>query len=235
MVRQDPGRAALGAITTGCGDDPLAGVGDIANRVVHEGTTTTFLATPPDTDLEILTDQLSTRTADQLDWINRERVPVSQDPREVLTVIWDRGRGVTSGYVQSGPEEISLVLPDINFPASVPLEVQFVSSQLVFDSSSGILELGTSAAFGLWNTVPYSVGRASGQVAVLSVGQNIAAEVADDEISSEVVADGISLSWQHRGYTYELFCRNTLAEAACWEMATTGRPLRELNIETVNS
>lgn len=216
---------ALATIATGCGEDPLSGIGDLANEVVHEGTTTTFIATTA-TGIDLLVDPVSTRAAGDLNWINIDLKPASQDPRETLIVVWDRGRGVTSGYVQAGPDEITLVLPEVNFPGSVPLEVQYVSSQLVFDSSSGLLELGTSAAFGLWSTVPYSVGRASGQVAVLSVGQLIDGDVSDDEISSEVVADGIALTWQHVGYRYELFCRNTLVEAACWEMATSGRPLR---------
>jgi hypothetical protein len=218
---------ALAIVVASCGEDPLAGVGDLANEVVHEGTTTTFLATSP-TDVEAGVDAVATRSADDLIWFNSDLLPVSADPREVLIVVWDRGRGVTSGYVQSGPDEISLVLPELVFPASVPVEVLHVSSQLVFDSSSGILNLRTSAAFGFWTTVPYSVGRGAGQVAVLTVGQSPDPDIADDEITSEVVADGIALTWQHAGYTYELFCRDTLAEAACWEMATSGRPLRTI-------
>jgi hypothetical protein len=147
----------------------------------------------------------------------------------VLIEVWARGRGVTSGFVQAGPDEITLVFPELIFPGSVPLDVLHVSSQLVFDSS-GILDLTTSAAFGLWSTVPYSVGRAAGQVAVLTVGQSIDTAIADDAITSEVVADGMALTWQHVGFTYELFCRDTLPEAACWEMATSGRPLRTVDL-----
>lgn len=218
---------AFAVVAASCGEDPLAGVGDLANEVVHQGTTTTFLATlPPGVDAGL--DPIETRSAEDLIWFNAELLPVSADLREVLTAVWDRGRGVTSGYVQAGPDEISLVLPDLVFPSSVPIEVLEVSSQLVFDSSSGILDTRTSAAFGMWSTTPYSVGRSAGQVAVLSVGQDPDPDIADDEITSEVVADGIALTWQHTGYTYELFCRDTLAEAACWEMATSGRPLRTL-------
>jgi hypothetical protein len=219
--------AALAVLAASCGEDPLAGVGDLANEVIHEGTTTTFLSTPSSA-VDAGLDAVPTRRAEDLVWFNADLLPVSADIREVLTVVWDRGRGVTSGYVQSGPAEIALVLPDLVFPASVPIEVLQVSSQLVFDSSSGILDLRTSAAFGLWTTVPYSVGRSAGQVAVLSVGQDPDPDIAEDEITSEVVADGIALTWQHTGYTYELFCRDTLAEAACWEMATSGRPLRTI-------
>jgi len=219
---------ALAIIAASCGEDPLSGVGDLANEVVHEGTTTTFIVTPP-TGIVAVGGPVSTRSADDLTWLNIDDVPVSSDPREVLTFVWDRGRGVTSGFVQAGPAEITLVFPEVIFPGSVPLEVQHVSSQLVFDSS-GILDTKTSAAFGLWTTVPYSVGRAAGQLAVLTVGQSIDVEVADDAITSEVVADGIALTWQHLGFTYELFCRDTLAEAACWEMATSGRPLRTVDL-----
>ncbi len=222
------GILAFAIVVAACGEDPLSGVGDLANQVVHDGTTTTFIASPP-TGIAAVGIPISTRSADELTWLNIDRVPVSADPRDVLIEVWERGRGVTSGFVQAGPDEITLVLPELIFPGSVPLDVLHVSSQLVFDSS-GILDPRTSAAFGLWNTVPYSVGRAAGQVAVLTVGQTINVDVADDAITSEVVADGIALTWQHVGLTYEIFCRDTLPEAACWEMATSGRPLRTVDL-----
>ncbi len=221
------GLLVLGLLAGACGDQPLARVGDISQRAVHGDTTTTVVAAGEQSE-EVL--QPPSRPSAELRWLNDHLTPATGDTREVLSAVWERGRAVTSGFVQASREEISVVLPEVRFPGVVPVDVEHITSQLVFDTTSGVLDLGTSAAFGLWSEEPYSVSRSVGQLAVLRVGQNVDPNVPDDDLVAQEAGEGLTLRWQHRGYTYELFCRRTLAEAACWEMATSGRPLRTLDL-----
>lgn len=220
--------AVIALVLTACGDDPLARIGEVSREVVHEGTTTTLIVAPVEVE-GFDTLRPSVRPVDSVVWINEGvTAETSADPLQVLALVWERGKDVSSGFVQATRAEISTVLPEVRFPDLVPTDVSHISSQLVFDPATGALDLSTSAAFGMWNTEPYSVSRQSGQLAVLRVGQNIDATIADFDISSEEVSDGLSLSWQQRGYTYELFCRNVLEAATCFEVANSLVPLRQL-------
>jgi hypothetical protein len=217
----------LALVTAACGDAPLSNVGELSERIVHGDTSTTV---PGDEEeaAEALVGDSPLVLASDLTWANDDLAVVGQrDAGSVLTAVWERGRDISSGFVQASREEMVIALPEVRFPGTVPEPVQHVSSQLVFDTSSGLLDSATSAAFGLWSEVPYSVSRNLGQVAVLRVGQGIDPNIPDDDIGAEEVPDGLSLTWQFQAYNYELFCRNTLEPDLCWGMATSLRPLRE--------
>lgn len=141
-------------------------------------------------------------------WLNdRIEGEVSGSPTEVIARVFNRGNG--NRFVQASRVEIALALSSIEFPLVVPREVRWVTSQLVYDVASGTIDTGTSAAFGLWEVEPYTVDE--GRVGVLRVGA--APPQILDEIRVEVVADGLSLTWDHLGYRYELFCRESLPQS----------------------
>jgi hypothetical protein len=218
---------ALSLVTAACGDAPLSNVGDLSEKIVH-GDTSTTLPGDEEEEVDVLVGGSPLVLASDLTWANDDLAVVGpRDAGSVLTAVWERGRDISSGFVQASRDEMVIALPEVRFPGAVPEPVQHVSSQLVFDTSSGLLDPATAAAFGLWSEVPYSVSRDLGQVAVFRVGQGIDPNVPDDDISAEEVPDGLSLTWQFQAYDYELFCRNTLEPDLCWAMASSLRPLRE--------
>ncbi len=223
MMARKQDIAALAVAATvmlgGCGDRPLGSVGELSREVVHGDVTTSTTIVVEDPGGART---LPLRRAGDLVWINQtaDEPPTSQ--AVVLTRVWQRGDGVNR-FIQASPVEIAVVLPGVDFPETVPDDVGYVSSQLVFDVQSGTLDADTAAAFGLWNTIPYSVGRDIGQLAVLRVGVADDAETVD--IAAFEVEEGRSLTWSAAGYRYELFCRANVDEALCWHMAENMRPL----------
>ena len=218
--------AAAGLVVgaAACGDGPLLeNVGDVSQRVVHGDTTST---TAP-----LLTDDGEpvprVARSSTLAWFNAELADVEDvEPAVVLNRVWTRGEGVNR-FVQAGPREIAAVLPGVGFPEVVPDTAQVVTSQLVFDVGSGLIDVNTSAAFGVWTTTPYSVGREEGQIAVLRVGQASAFDVDPFAgIESQQVEEGIALSWVEGEYRYELFCRTGISELLCSQMAENLIPLQ---------
>lgn len=145
------------------------------------------------------------------------------EPTFVVNRVWQRKEG-DNRFIQASRLEIASALPGIRFPGLIPDDVGWITSQLVYDVSSATLDRDTSAAFGLWAVEPYTV--TDGRVAVLRVG-----EAPDDqgtsafEIIPDIVDDGMSLSWVTGSYRYELFCRATLGEDLCWQMAETNKLL----------
>jgi hypothetical protein len=131
----------------------------------------------------------------------------------IVAKVWERAP--QQRFHQASRREIVQALPNIGFPGVVPEDVQFVTSQLVYDTASATLDSQFSAAFGLWPVEPYSVQEAS--VAVLRIGN--AGEFRIDGIVADVVNEGLSLSWTSGVYRYELFCRTGVNEELCWQMA----------------
>lgn len=131
----------------------------------------------------------------------------------IVSRVWERAP--QQRFHQASRLEIVQALPNIGFPGVVPEDVQFVTSQLVYDTASATLDSQFSAAFGLWPVEPYSVQDAN--IAVLRVGN--AGEFRIDGIVADVVDDGLSLSWTAGVYRYELFCRTGVNEELCWQMA----------------
>jgi len=218
--------AAMLVVTIACVDAPLSRVGDISEDVIHDDPQVTMVTGEEQVPVEA---DSPYRPASDLTWSNDDMDEIaSGDTAAVLTAVWDRGGGASSGFIQAARSEIAVSLPQVGFPSVVPSAVRHVSSQLVFDSSSGLLDAATSAAFGLWSETPYSVAREAGQRAVLRVGQGVDESIADNDILIEEVPQGISLRWQERPYTYELFCRVSIETQVCLEVAGSLRPLAEL-------
>ncbi len=216
--------AVLAVVAAACTDGPLLeDVGDVSQRVVHGATTSSTAAVLTDDAGEPV---LRMARASTLAWFNAELADVDGvEGAVVLNRVWTRGEGVNR-FVQAGPAEIAAVLPGVGFPEVVPDTAQVVTSQIVFDVGSGLLDVNTSAAFGVWTTTPYSVGREEGQILVLRVGQASAFEVDPFVgILSQSVEEGLSLTWVEGEYSYELFCRTGITELSCTRMAENFIPL----------
>jgi hypothetical protein len=214
--------SALSLIVAACGGDGLLdGLGDRAQKAVV-GTTTTTEAP----------DDASSRGGDEgsifaslVSWYNDG---ISDQaiglPAYTIDRVWDRGHE-SGRFIQSSRAEIAVALPGVQFPAQIPAEVSWVTSQLVYLEDVASLDAGTSAAFGFWDSEPYA--SEDGRVGVLRVGED-RGDVPLGEVLGEVVTAGLSLIWTDGRYRYELFCRASLPEALCREMVSSVLPLRNL-------
>lgn len=208
-------------LVASCGD-ALGGVGDLSQRIVYGDQTTTSTSLAPAESrflrLKGITDMI---------WIN-DAIDLTTQGMErdlLLTTIWQRGDQIDP-FVQASRAEIAAALPGIEFPQLAPDRVTHVSSQLLFDQLTGILDASTAAAFGLWVGEPYDLPRSEGQLAVLRVGlKTLEDDAAEGEIFSFQVTDGRELAWTDGAYVYQLFCRTGLSEEACFEMAESTIPL----------
>jgi hypothetical protein len=207
---------------TACGD-LLSGVGDLSEGVVHGDRTTTTTAAAaggpalrlsPITDVVWINDGLGAATA-------------GLEADRILLSVWLRpGPNHGESAIQSSRREISDVLPGIEFPQLAPEGVTHVSSQLVFDTLTASLGVGTAAAFGMWVGEPYTAARSEAQLAVLRVGRKTFDDgTPDNEVFSFSVADGRELSWVDGDYVYQLFCRTGVSDEACQAMASSTIPL----------
>jgi len=214
MSRRVVAGLLLALVAAGCGERPLERVGDISDRVVYGedlGTTTA----PTDDEGNPL---FPVAVTDTLDWYNRQRVSLAGlAPEDVVAVVWERSDGINR-YVQASPDEISLALPGIRFPAVMPEGSTIVTSQLVYDVATGTLDAIESAAFGVWTAEPYSRPREVAQTAVLRVG---AAGAADATPGIDVAREdgSLLLEWTDFDYHYTLMCRSAVPEEVCLEMA----------------
>jgi hypothetical protein len=168
---------------------------------------------------------LPTRASAELEWYNIEIDDLSDlTSSEIIALTWERGDGINR-FVQASPDEIVVALPEVRFPAVVPEGASVVSSQLVFDVETGTLDAAESAAFGIWTDEPYTRPREVSQLAILRVGS-----VADTEFPGVAASEdsaGLTLEWTDGDYRYELFCRDLVEAALCWEMAGTMEALQE--------
>lgn len=211
---------ALATLVAACGDGGLLdGVGKRSQETVLGDISTSSTAAPSDDPEE----ELGVVLSSDLVWWN-DGIPgeATGDKNYIVSKVWERAP--QQRFHQASRVEIVQALPNIAFPGVVPDEVQFVTSQLVYDTASALLDAEFSAAFGLWPVEPYSVQDAS--VAVLRVGE--AGEFRIDGIVSDVVNEGISLSWTAGSYRYELFCRTGIVEDLCWQMAESAISLAEI-------
>lgn len=152
--------------------------------------------------------------SDDLNWWNDGIEGEATGERNYIVArVW--ARAPQERVHQASRLEIIQALPGIGFPGVVPQEVQYVTSQLVYDTASATLDTESSAQFGLWPTEPYSDGKTN--VAVLRVGE--AGDFRIDGIVSDVVENGLSLSWTAGPYRYELFCSPAVIDELCWQMA----------------
>jgi hypothetical protein len=215
--------AALAVPLAACGEGGLLdGVGDRSREAVYEGlTTTTEFVAGLDDDLGAVGAADSREVAWHNDDIEDQAVGATQ---LTITQVWNRGKA-SGRFIQASRAEIASALPQIQFPRLVPPDVVNITSQLVYDPSSGALDVDAAAAFGLWPVEPYSLE--DGQVAVLRVGFD-QGNVPPGEVVIDVVGLGLSLEWVQNGYRYELFCRESLDETLCSQMTETMEPLASI-------
>jgi hypothetical protein len=207
-----------------CGDS-LDGVGDLSRRIVHGDESSTTSTTQAEQGPQLNLAGLS----GDIVWVNDEyTVELGLQADDLVRRVWLRGDGI-SPFVQASRFEISEALDGIQFPRLIPDTITHISSQLVYDTQTGTLDVATAAAFGLWTAEPYTVPRTEGQLAVLRVGlKTFADDLADGEISSFRVAEGRELSWGFGDHVYQLFCRTGVTEEACFEIAGSTSPLEIL-------
>ena len=223
MKRMAIAGVALSMVLVGCGESGLLdGVGDATRGYVQgdETTTTTIVPVAAGTGDEGLIG------ATDVEWFNDDLPEqMTGTSEQVIGGIWLRE--LNSRFVQSSRTEIAAALPAIMFPDLVPETVEWITSQLVFDETTGFLDPETMAAFGLWVSDPYQSDTA--RLGVLRVG-----EAASDmlptrsEIVPIIVPDGISLGWTEAGHRYELFCRSDISEELCADVAHSAAPLSGL-------
>jgi len=204
----------------GCGaSGPLDGLGDASRGFAFGGATTT--TTIPVLDAGTSGESLVAAT-DVL-WLNdRLANEAVGSATAVVAGVWERREG--SRFIQASRAEIATALPTLQFPALVPSETRWVTSQLVYDLDSGGLDADTAAAFGMWQVEPYTV--TEGRLMVLRVGFAPADAGAErSDVTPIVVPDGLSLVWTEAGLRYEMFCRSNLSEELCGEVAVSFVPL----------
>lgn len=203
--------AAGALVLASCGDGGLLdGVGARSQEAVLGDVSTSStipVVTSPEERLGVVF------STDLVWWNDNIEGEATGDKNYIVSKVWERAP--QQRFHQASRVEIVQALPNVAFPGVVPEEVRYVTSQLVYDTASALLDAEFSAAFGLWPVEPYSVQDAS--IAVLRVGD--AGEFRIDGIVADVVNDGLSLSWTAGDYRYELFCRTGLVDELCWQMA----------------
>jgi hypothetical protein len=207
-----------------CGESEiLDGLGERTRDLV-EGTTTTTLEGPV---VEVDPAEEGLIGPEDLLWFNDDIDPqFTGRSQDVIRSVWERK--LNSRFVQASRHEIAAAMPDVLFPELVPRDVRWVTSQLVYDNTTGALDPETAAAFGFWTSEPYQSDTA--RLGVLRIGL-ASVDVGEDrsEIVPILVPDGISLGWTEAGYRYELFCNSSVTDELCIEVAASTVPLVELN------
>lgn len=223
MMRIATGVLLFSLLLVGCGQAGLLdGVGDRTRSYVQGDDSTTSTLVPV---IAGVGDEGLIGVAG-VQWFNDAIASkASGTPDDVIAGVWERE--LNSRFVQSSRVEIAAALPSIMFPALVPQAARWITSQLVYDLSTGNLDPDTSAAFGIWTSDPYQ--SANSRLGVLRVG-SAASDVLSEksDIVSIIVPDGVSLGWTEEGHRYELFCRSDISEELCGEMANSTAPLNSL-------
>ncbi len=218
------GGAALVLGLAACGAaGPLDGLGDRSSEWVGEAVAATS-TTEARVVFEVANEGM-VGTADLL-WANDDLGDAGiTDSRRAVQSVWARQIG--SRFVQASRREIAAALPTIRFPGLVRQDVQWITSQLIYDPVTGQLDGNTSVAFGLWSVEPYTV--AEGQLGVLRVGAapgDVGAGRGDTV--PILVPDGVNLGWTEGGLRYEMFCRSSIPDAVCEAIIDSFVPLSTL-------
>lgn len=218
-----------------CSDTPLRELGgrssDWIGEVRHSTTAPTVLDLPGETPT------LVGATAD-VEWWNMELAPTSLVEEEVALAAVIARRPGSDRFVQASPYEIASTVPDLRFPAELPVGVTSITSQLVLAPDADALGDTQVAAFGLWAVEPYSRSRSSGQTGTLFVSRAVddacpqpeACDlfmVGDLEVSRSLTRDEVTLAWNDERLGYELTMRGQPTEMVV-EIVRTFEPLGEL-------
>lgn len=224
VVSRVGGIAVLLLVVAACGESgPLDGLGDRSSEWVQEGVPATT-TTEARVVFEVANEGL-VGTSDLL-WSNDDLGDAAIiGPTRIVQAVWARQIG--SRFVQGSRHEIAGALPTVRFPGLVPEDVQWITSQLVFDRATSELDGNTSVAFGLWSVEPYTV--AEGQLGVLRVGAAPGdAGAGRSDIVPILVPDGVNLGWTEGGLRYEMFCRASIPDAVCQAIIDSFVPLSTL-------
>lgn len=230
-----------------CGDQPLDDAGSLTRNWLNGASTTSTTLAEAATTTTTATYAL--RPSDDLEWFTVGASEVPDVPEEVIALVWERTNRVDE-YVQASADEMAGALPDVGFPALVPADIAHVTSQLVYSTDSGQLARDFQAAFGLWNTVPYSRDRSIAQYAILWVAGDSRPPASLDDPGggcaqfADRVPDtcrgyqlegkpawllgdraGNTLVWFEDGFRYELFHRSQVSTDEALAMADAMAPL----------
>jgi len=237
---------AVCLVLSACGPDPLAGVGEGASQWIGEPTVPT-VPVDESTGSEL---QLTRN----VDWYNENLSEVpGTTPGEIIAGVFARS-SPQDRFAQATPLEIAAALPDISFPAALPPDVKYITSQLVYDRSTGQLAADQVAAFGLWIVEPYTRSRSVGQQGILTVvadpegadllesgvgditcarytsfgGDCTQIEVDDQPGWNLADQTGSTLVWFNGDLRYELFLRIGVDPELALDVAESSRPLQNL-------
>lgn len=214
---------SLSLLGAACGETGvLDGIGERTQAFVEGEVTTTSLVVA----VAAGTGDEGVIGADDVLWFNDDiREQIGGSPEDVVRGVWSRK--LNSRFIQASRVEIARAMPALRFPSKVPSDVRWVTSQLVFDTSTGSLDPDTSAAFGLWTAEPYQSD--TSRLGVLRVGRaSVDAQAERSDIVPILVPDGISLGWTESGHRYELFCRSSISDELCTDVAMSMELLSEL-------
>ena len=228
----------IGVLATACSDDPLSGIGGVTNDWI--GSASGPAAESTTTTLRVV----QFHSASEVYWVNDVLAPDGVEPEESLATVWQR-REAGNKYVQAARTEIAGALPGIEFPDLLPDDIEFISSQLLFDGD-GTLANDYLAVFGMWTAEPYTVSRSVGQYGILWVttpdpGLSGCEHFSHLDLTScETVAfEGMTawrlevggsqtLGWLAGEYQYELFHRSQVDRATALRMAAGMIPLENI-------
>lgn len=217
------GSAALLFALSACGAaGPLDGLGERSSEWVAAGNHTT--TTNVRVVIQVAEEGL-VGTQDLL-WTNDDLGdPEKTDASAVVQAVWERQIG--SRFVQASRNEIASALPTLRFPGLVSEQVRWVTSQLVYDQATGLLDSTTAVAFGLWAVEPYSANE--GRLGVLRVG-TAPGDVGTGRSDTVpiLVPDGVNMGWTEGGLRYELFCQSSIPDAVCEAIIDSFVPLATL-------
>ena len=236
---------AVVMLLAACSDAPLGSVGRRSSGWINEPEVLTTTAPP------VIVPKSTSATG--LLWFNDEIVTRNLgDPVALVSEVFARREG--DRYIQASRAEIIATLPLLRFPAEVPYGAEWVSSQLVIEST-GTLSDDPSVASGIWSTESYTRSRSVAQMAVLSVAKDkeTAAELAQGEGDASCARfaaratnecdilelgdrhvwmlgsnSGTTLVWFEGSYRYELFGRSYLPREVLETMAAESVFLTEL-------
>lgn len=241
---------ALVVVAAACGDQPFNDAGEVTRDWLSGGTTTS--TTRVESSSTTTTSAFALRPSEQLQWYTVRDEPVPAEPEAVISQVWER-TDRTDEYVQASADEMAAALPDLEFPAVVPSDIEHVTSQLVYSTDTGRLAREFQAAFGLWSAQPYTRDRSVAQYAIIWVtrdsralaetqdpaeGCDFFAERVPDRCRAHELADktawlltdraGDTLVWFDSGYRYELFHRTLMTTDEALAMADSMTPLATL-------
>ena len=241
--------AVLVVVAAACSESAFIDLGGRSSEWIGEVATTGSTTTTTLPDL--------TRASSQADWINDDLAdPPDPDAVEstVLAQVFARSGGENSRFLQASRAEIAAVVPEVEFPAEIPAEVFYVTSQLVIESRTLRLASEPTLAFGMWSVEPYTRSRSIGQVAVLNVSTDAAgAEVANDpnteptctafaQVEDRVCGieeftdipvwrlesgSGVVHLWYRGVFRYELTARSDIDEETVHEVISSVEPLAD--------